>query len=398
MIPLNEPAKQSTFALFNLGFRVFFASAGLIALFSIILWTGIHQYGWQPLAITLPAMQWHAHEMVYGYALAVIAGFLLTAVRNWTSLTTPSGLHLALIFSTWAGARILPFVPLANNLLLMAILDLLFLSWVIVAITIPIVKARQQRQIAIVFCVFLLLASHTLFYLGVFQKVTNGITMGLYSGLYLVVGLILILGGRVIPFFIERGVGRPVTLKRYNPVEILSLVLFVVFWIIESFTQQQLLSASLAVVLFILHTIRLATWTVTGIWQKPLLWILWVGYAVIVAGFALKAASYFYGLSPFLAIHAFGYGGVGLITVGMMCRVALGHTGRNIHQAPKAVVVIFIALMVGVIARVAGPLVLPAFYNVWIISSSALWIVAFALFCLTYIPILVAPRADGQDG
>lgn len=398
MIPLNEPAKQPAFALFNLGFRVFFASAGLIALVSIILWVGIHQHGWQPLAITLPAMQWHAHEMIYGYALAVIAGFLLTAVRNWTSLTTPSGLHLALIFSTWAGARILPFLPLPNNLLLMAILDLLFLSWVIITITIPIVKARQQRQIAIVFCVFLLLASHTLFYLGVFQKVPNGITMGLYSGLYLVVGLILILGGRVIPFFIERGVGRPVTLKRYNPVEILSLVLFVVFWIVESFTQQQLLSASLAVVLFILHAIRLATWTVAGIWQKPLLWILWVGYAVIVAGFALKAASYFFGLSPFLAIHAFGYGGVGLITVGMMCRVALGHTGRNIHQAPKTVVVIFIALMVGVIARVAGPLVLPAFYNEWIISSSALWIIAFALFCLTYIPILVAPRADGQAG
>jgi uncharacterized protein involved in response to NO len=402
MITLNEPTSQSGFALFNLGFRIFFASAGILAFAAIAIWTGILQFGWQPLAQsspeTLTGMQWHAHEMIYGYGLAVISGFLLTAVRNWTSLTTPSGLHLAGIFVCWLAARLMPFLSLQNNLLFMAILDLLFFSWVIISITVPIIRAKQKRQIAIVFCTLLLFGSHLLFYLGMFGLVENGMSSGLYSGFYLVIGMILILGGRVIPFFIERGVGHSVTLRKSLWIDVPSLLVFVIFWLVECFTTQPLVSASLAILLCLLHGLRLAGWWVGELWRKPLLWVLWVGYASIVVGFALKAASYFYGLSPYLAVHALGYGGIGLITAGMMCRVSLGHTGRNIQQPPAVVTVIFYALLAGVIIRVGGPWLLPAHYSAWISFSGLLWLLAFGLFCWRYVPMLARPRADGQAG
>jgi uncharacterized protein involved in response to NO len=398
MISIDEPRPAKRMALFNLGFRVFFAAAGATALISIVIWSGILFFGWPSLQLSIAPSQWHAHEMIYGYGLAVVAGFLLTAVRNWTGLPTPQDLPLAMISLFWLLARILPFIPGQLNLWAAACFDLLFLVGVLLGIVVPIVKAKQKRQLGIVLCLLFLFSSHSLFYLGALGLVDNGIQQGLYSGFYLIIGLILILGGRVIPFFTERGIGYPVTLKKWPVIEVLSLGFFVVFWIIESLLSLPLISASLALLLCALHSVRLYGWWTHGILHKPLLWVLWLAYLSIIAGFALKAASYWLGVSPFLYIHAFGYGGIGLITVGMMCRVSLGHTGRSVQQPPQAVNWIFTLLALGLACRVAGPLLLPALYNSWLMASAGFWIIGFGIFCWVYIPFLAQPRADGKDG
>ena len=244
----------------------------------------------------------------------------------------------------------------------------------------------------------LLLGSNLLFYLGLFGLLENAVRAGLYSGLYLITGLILILGGRVIPFFIERGIGRSVTLNKRPKLDIAALLVYALFWLAASIDPQSLPAALLAAALLLLHGLRLAGWWVSGIERKPMLWVLWLGYAMIVAGFGLHAASYAFGLSPFLAVHAFGYGGIGLVTLGMMSRVSLGHTGRSVYQPPRGLALIFAALLLGALIRVGGPLLAAASHQLWISLSALLWIAAFGWFCWVYLPMFLRPRVDGKPG
>ena len=150
--------------------------------------------------------------------------------------------------------------------------------------------------------------------------------------------------------------------------------------------------------LFALHLVRLLGWYTPGIWKKPLLWILYLAYAALVAGFALKAGVYLFGISPYLALHAFAVGGIGMMTLGMMARVALGHSGRNVFDPPPVLKLVFALVLVALLARVLLPLLAQGYYLVWIGLSQWLWIAAFAVFFRVYFPILTRPRIDGQDG
>jgi uncharacterized protein involved in response to NO len=150
--------------------------------------------------------------------------------------------------------------------------------------------------------------------------------------------------------------------------------------------------------LFFLHLWRLLGWYTAGIWKKPLLWVLYLAYAAIIAGFALKAAAYFTGISPSLGLHAFAVGGVGLMTLGMMARVALGHTGRNVFEPPPLLFWVFIILFAALITRVALPMLFQQHYGVWVALSQWLWLSAFLIYFIRYFPILTRPRVDGQDG
>ena len=156
--------------------------------------------------------------------------------------------------------------------------------------------------------------------------------------------------------------------------------------------------AVLAGLLFVLHLVRLLGWHNAGIWHKPLLWILYLAYAAMVAGFALKTGVYLFGLSPFLALHAFAVGGIGLMTLGMMTRVALGHTGRDVFDPPPVLKLVFALLLAAALVRVVLPLLAEAHYVVWVGLSQWLWIGAFLVYFLVYFPILTRPRIDGQDG
>jgi uncharacterized protein involved in response to NO len=372
--------------------------AAVFAVLSMLAWTGVVVFGWQTDFMVLPATTWHAHEMIYGYSLAVIAGFLLTAVRNWTGVQTLHGAPLLLLLLLWLAGRLLLLAGAAVPLQIVALVDGLFLVWLIGALLVPVIRVRQWKQLGIISKLLLLLLSNAVFYAGALGLIENGMRIGLYSGVYLVIALVFVMGRRVMPIFIEKGVDDPVQLKNRPWLDISSLVLFLAFWIADIARPDTLPVALLAMGLMVLHVIRLAGWHTPGIWKKPLLWVLYIGYGWLITGFALKAAVVFFGISPFLPLHAFAYGGIGMITVGMMARVTLGHTGRNVLAPPPVLFWIFTALLAGCTFRVLLPLLDPGRYLAWTGISQVFWIGAFAAFLLIYLPMLTRPRVDGLPG
>jgi uncharacterized protein involved in response to NO len=155
--------------------------------------------------------------------------------------------------------------------------------------------------------------------------------------------------------------------------------------------------AGVALLAGVAHLVRLGGWYARGIWRVPLLWVLFVAYGWLVAGFLLKALSLLTALNPTLARHAFTTGGIGGIVMGMMCRISLGHTGRPL-RASRATVIVFVLINVSAVARVVLPALVPSWYLLWIRSSAAMWVAAFAVFLIAYSPILWRPRADGRPG
>lgn len=393
----DKPAFDNRIALFRLGFRPFFLGASAFAAAAMLYWMGVVAFA---LPFTLPAIDavaWHAHEMLFGYAAAVIAGFLLTAVMNWTGRQTLRGAPLALLFLLWLSARLLPFAGAALPLGLYALVDGGFLLLLFLAVLQPVIKSRQWGQLGIVAKVLLLFCADVVFYLGVFGVLDNGVPLGLYSALYFILALILVLARRVFPFFIEKGVGYPVTLHNRRWLDNTSLGLFTLLWLTDVVLDDRSASAILSLALFVLHGIRLRDWHTPGIWRKPLLWVLYLAYLWIILGFALKAAEPL-GIPAALAVHAWTVGGIGMVTIGMMARVGLAHTGRNVFEPPPLLRGMFLLMLAASIVRVLGPLLGDGAYLLTIGLAQLLWIAAFGLFFQLYFPLLLRQRVDGRDG
>jgi len=375
------------------GFRPFFLGAALYAIVSMMAWLAVYRYGWAiDLAGTTPS-QWHAHEMIFGYAMAVIAGFLLTAAWNWTGRETASGTGLALLFTAWACARAL-MLPGSRLIWLAAAADLIFMLGLLVAVGRPILQTRQKRQAPVLLMLALLIVFNLCFYLGVAGWLPHGAYLGVHGGLYLVLGMVLFMGVRVIPFFTRLGLGSEVKLKTQRWNDVATLALFPLFLLSELALPHHLLGALLAGALFTLNSMRVSGWHTLGIWQKPLLWGLFGAFLMINLGFLLRALMPVTAIPDFLPIHAFAVGGVGLVTVSMMARVTLGHTGRNVHQAPPAVTLLLLGMVLAATIRVFLPLVDAAHYRLWVTLAGAAWILTFGLFLVVFAPMLLRPRAD----
>jgi len=398
LMNIEQPTKSTMPPILMLGFRPFFLASGIFSVVMMLLWMAVFSFGQVALYPSWVAnMTWHAHEMMFGYTFAVIAGFLLTAVKNWTGISPASGAKLALIFGIWLLARLLPYFD-AVPLVVIAIVDSVFMFWVALLILIPLYKVKQFKQYGIVAKLILLGLSNVVFYLGVMDVLSNGIHWGLYSALYIILGLVFVMVRRLVPFFIEKGlrVTKPVPNNQF--LDYSSLVLFAGYWIFDVFVVQEIVLLILSVALFIVHSIRLVMWYQHGVWGKSLLWVLVVAYFMLTAGFALKALSIAFNISPYLAIHAFAVGGVGILTLGMMSRVSLGHTGRDIFNPPKILNFIFIVLTLSAVLRVFMPIIIPASYPMLIILSQGLWATAFAVFVYIYSSYFIKKRIDGHFG
>lgn len=394
IVDIAPPKNVGKFAFLHLGFRPFFIGASIFAIIAMLLWVGIYNFAWD--IQVYPPITWHAHEMIFGYSMAVIAGFLLTAIKNWTGKQTLDGYPLLLLFLLWAVTRILPFIgiPIA----VIAVTDNLFLLLLTMAVFWPFFTTQSWKNLIFVGVMLLFLISNIIFYLGMLDVVSNGTHYGLYSGLYLIITLILIMGRRVIPFFIEKGVGYPVQLKNWSWVDKSNLLIFILFCIADLFDPNSYATVGLAGLSAIINSIRLVGWHTKGIWNKSLLWVLYVAYTFIIFGLILKVLVVTSEISPYLAIHAFALGGVAMLTVGMMARVILGHTGRNIFAPPKALWWIFILLVCSSIARVILPILDSSSYMLWIAISQGLWIIVFGWFLYIYFVMLIYPRIDGRYG
>ncbi|MGV6807632.1 MAG: NnrS family protein, partial [bacterium] len=297
----DTPARHPGMPLFNLGFRPFFLGAGIFAVLSIGIWVAAYTAGVNPYPQQLPAMWWHIHEMLFGYAAAVIAGFLLTATKNWTDEQTPHQLPLAGLFLCWAAPRLLLFWD--QMLWLAAILDVVFNLWLLWAIALPILKTRCKKQYPILGKIVFLFICNGLFY-GEALNFWGGVAYQvLYLTLLVVLGLILMMSRRLIPFFIERGVGQPVTLKNSVAVDIACMVLYLAFVVLSFLSVEARVHAALCVTLALALGLRAIWWHHPGIWHRPLLWSLLVAYGFIVLGFVAYAASLTGLIASSLAIH-----------------------------------------------------------------------------------------------
>jgi uncharacterized protein involved in response to NO len=398
MLNIDEKHRASGMTLFRMGFRPFFLGAAIYSVLSVSAWMMTTTFDMSLVSEEWPPVIWHAHEMLFGYAVAVVAGFLLTAIRNWTGEQTIRGPWLLLLFTLWMTARVIPLIDIDHSIKLMAVFDVLFMLVFITVAAIPVIKVKQFSQMGILSKLVLLLISNLLFYLGALGLVADGVRWGLYSGLYMLIALVLVMARRVIPFFIEKGTNKGVVVRNWKWVDVTSLVLLLLLWICDVFTVYDLLVSLIAILLFVVHIIRMTGWHTVDIWNRPLLWVLYLAYASIVSGFLLKSLEYWLAISPFLSVHAFAYGGIGLMTLGMMSRVILGHTGRNILEPPPVLFWCFVLLLAGTVVRVVFPLFNNDLYVYWISLSQILWIASFVVFLVVYTPMLITPRIDGRDG
>lgn len=343
------------------------------------------------------ATNWHAHEMVFGYAVAVIAGFLLTSVRNWTSIDTPTGGALGALLLLWMAGRLAPFAPGVVPGWLAASIDVAFLPALAASLAMPLLRRRQWRNLPFVPILLILACANGLVHLDVLGMAPGRAKTGLYLGVNLVVLLITVVGGRVIPFFTERALpgAHP---QVWRPVEWVSIGTVVALAVLGAVPFAPELTLTLAGVAALAHAVRLWGWSDRRLWSVPLLWILYVGYGWLVIGFILEALSAAALIRPQLALHAFTTGSIGAMTLGMMARVSLGHTGRPL-RAPPLVVGAFALVSIAALLRVIAAWWLPdEWYVSLIVMSGTAWVAAFVLFLAVYAPILTKPRADGLAG
>lgn len=381
--------------LFGLGFRVFFALAGLSALILIVLWNAIFK-GSLTVDNYFTNNYWHAHEMLLGYSVAVIAGFLLTAVKNWTGKPTLTGDKLAGLALLWLYGRILPFYAGLLPDVLIAVIDFAFLPVLAYQICKPIMQARHFRSLVFIGLLLLLTLGNGLIHAEILGLCQTTAWIGIQLVVATIIILILILAGRVFPFFTERGLSGTLIIR--NPLlDALSIGSAVVVFALQIFAISGTFLALTAVFAGTVNIARIAGWYVRRIWYVPLLWILYVGYGWIIVGFILTALSAYTWVSPSLALHAFTLGGIGVLTLGMMARVSLGHTGRALRVS-NAIAIAFIMINFAALLRVLLPIAIPHWYNILIYVSTLSWLVAFSLFMFVYAPILTTPRIDGQEG
>ncbi|MEQ1528559.1 MAG: NnrS family protein [Methylococcales bacterium] len=383
------------YPLFALGFRAFFALAGLSALILIVLWNAMFK-GTLTMDNYFANNFWHAHEMLLGYSVAVIAGFLLTAVKNWTGRATLTGDQLAGLSLLWLYGRILPFYAGLLPDAVIAAVDFAFLPALAYQISKPIVQTKYYTGLVFVGILGLLMLGNGLIHADILGFSENTAWLGIQLVVATIIILILVIAGRVFPFFTERGLTGTLIIR--NPLlDNLAIASAVLVFALLLAGVSGVVLALAAVAAGAVNTARIAGWYVQKIWYVPLLWVLYVGYAWVILGFFLSALAAFGSVLPSLALHAFTVGGIGVLTLGMMARVSLGHTGRAL-KASNAIAIAFILLNAAVFFRVLLPIALPTWYGMLIYISTLAWLAAFALFIFVYTPMLTNARVDGQEG
>jgi len=380
------------FALWNLGFRPFYMLAGVFATLSVPVWMA--QYaGWLGGYLVIAGPLWHAHEMLFGYALAVIVGFLFTAGRNWSNQPTPTGATLAAIAALWIAGRLLAFTPYA---LATAAADTAFALAAAAAIAVPFVRGGNRRNYFFIALLLGLGLANLAFHLSMAGMLELPVQRGLQIGLDIVLFIMVVMGGRVIPMFTMNGIPGVVCvrlpwLERLAPGSVLVLLAA------DIAGAQDMLIGPLAAVAGAAHAARLCLWRPWLTLKKPIVWILHLAYAWIVLALLLHALAA-YGLVPAsLATHALTVGAIGGLTLGMMTRTSLGHTGRPLETG-RSELFCYAAIQFAALMRVFLPLAFPSLYLHAIVGSGVLWSLAFGVFTVSYWTILSRPRLDGKPG
>ncbi|MEO1830451.1 MAG: NnrS family protein [Pseudomonas sp.] len=382
-------------ALFRLGFRPFFLAAAVFAVLAIPLWVTAWFGGleWQPAGGWLA---WHRHEMVFGFAAAVVVGFLLTAVQNWTGIAGLSGWPLAGLAALWLAARIGWLLGLPGWLLLP--LDLAFLPVAALALGRRLVKVKQRRNYPTVLVLLLLSLCNLVALAGLLQGDHSLQRQGVLGAIWLIASLMTLIGGRVIPFFTRNGLGltsAPEPLAWLDNALLVGSIVVALLVLSGAGLRPYPFQAFLFAALGAGHLLRLLRWHKPAIWRVPLLWSLQLSYLWMALACLMMAGWHAgWGVGFSQAVHLLVIGGVAGMILAMIARVTLGHTGRAL-QPPALISVAFAALNLAVPARVWLSIWSPQ-VGYWL--AAALWALAFLLFVGCYGPMLLSPRVDGKPG
>lgn len=383
------------------GFRPFFLLGALFAVAIVPLWVMTLTGRFTP-AGPLSGVVWHAHEMLYGYTAAILAGFLLTAVGNWTSRETAVGPWLGALAALWLAGRV---AMLAIPGWFGSALDLAFLPVVAFAVARPLWLASrrdapgggsvQLHNVAFPVTLLLLWTGNLAVHLDAHGVWPGVATNANRFAVHVVVVVILLVTGRIVPAFTRNATGAA-GIRNVRALDITAVVAAAVVAALQWQPASPVLpiAAGIAAVAVAARTWH---WGLRHTLRDPLLWVLHAGHAWVAVGLGLEAIGPFVPLAPSLALHALTAGSIGMLTLGMMARVALGHTGRPLRVAAP-VAVAFAAVLGAALLRVIGPLWAPERTLDFLWLSAFAWAAAFAVYVVVYTPILVSPRPDGRPG
>ena len=394
--PFPPPSSESSLAVARKGFRPFFLLAGAFAVVALLLWMLILLGRANPGAYFDP-IGWHAHEMIFGFAVAVIAGFLLTAVSNWTKQETLVGVPLLALSALWCAGRVALFAPELLPRWGPAALDLPFLPVLAAVVAVPLLRTGNYRNLVFVAILLGLWLTNVMMHLDALGVWAGARRPASVVSVDLVVLVILVFAGRVVPMFTRNatGVQSVRSVPRLDALAAGAMGLVVVLDVAGVSGPVGAASAGTAAALALVRTLH---WGARHALRTPLLWILHAGYLFIPLGLGLRACSaLFVAVPAVVALHALTVGAIGSVTLGMMARVALGHTGRPL-AVRRPVVASFGLILAAASARALLPLTGLVSYQSAVLLAGGLWMLAFGIFVAIYGPILLGPRADGKAG
>lgn len=390
---------NNRFALFDYGFRPFFLLCGLYALVIVPLWLFRFAHASVPFG-ALPGVYWHAHEMLFGFVAAAIAGFLLTAVPSWTGSPGFAGRPLILMVCLWLGGRVAMALVDVLPLWAAATVELALLPMLLVLLAPPILRARN-RNLPILGVVTLLWLIDAAFMRAMFNGDIQLAAGASRVGVDLVLLLVVVIGGRIVPAFTGnalRKAGSAVAPISRGWLEVLAIGSVALIAFNDLFWPDGVAAGVLAAIAAAANAVRLAGWRSFRARGEPVLWVMHIAYAWIPIGLALKAA-YLLGDLSWAAKwqHALTFGAFATMILAVMTRASLGHTGRPL-VVPRAIAVAYLLLTLGAALRVFGGAWSPQYY-LWTLTASGLaWVLAFLIFVWIYGPILMSPRVDGRQG
>lgn len=373
------------------GFRPFFFLGALHSVISLGIWAGFYSGTVTPPGFLLDPILWHAHEMIFGFAVAIVAGFLLTAVANWTGWLPVRKGHLAFLCLLWIMGRVAVSYDLGLPVWSIAVISGLFVPALAVSLAVPLLKTWNKRNFIFLTLLMLIFACDMAFIL------TNERT-ALYVALMVIIAMVSLVGGRIIPAFTVatlRYQGVVAYQTDQQKIDFAALISLLVVTVLIVFERETALLAIAAFASSAIHLFRMRHYHTRQAIRDPMLWILHFGYGWLVIGlFLLGLAGLKLVLLP-TAIHALTVGCIGSMILGMMPRVTLGHTGR-LMQASKITTLSFVLIQIAAIARIFAPVFMPAYTVQWIIGSALLWSLCFAMYLYVYVPMLFSPRPDGE--
>lgn len=393
-------SRESQFVLFAYGCRPFFLLAGIYAMVPTgFLYWALSSGRWPEGA--LPLFAWHGHEMLFGFVAAAIAGFLLTAVPTWTGTRAVSGLPLIGLVLLWLAGRVVMSPWVQSSGVLTQVVSVAFFPALATTVSVPLIRTRNIRNLPFILLLAALFLGDATFHARYFNWLDGQSIDGLRLTINTVALMIAVIGGRITPAFTRNALAtmrRDVTIRSHPIVDRAAILAVAAVLIGDVLAIDSPLTGWLAVMASGLLLLRLSRWGGLRTFDIPLLWILHLGALWLAFAFALKGLWLLGGFGWAMNwMHAFTAGAFGTMILGVMTRVALGHTGRSL-EISGAAVVSYVLVNAAALTRVFGPWLAASSYT-WILAASiAAWIAAFLIFLAGYAPILFMPRIDGRAG